>query len=250
MAQLSDCVTLVTGAASGIGAGIARVLVQDGSKVVICDVNDALGTTLARELGNNAIFVHLDVTGLDSWERALDETEHVFGPLTGLVNNAGLTGPVLPTAQLSVEDYLRTIEVDQHGAFYGMRAAIPRMIAAGGGSIVNISSIAGFSHVHGAPNTAYTSAKHAIRGMTKAAAIEYAKNNIRVNAVHPGSIRTPLFESFGRNKEALQAVLNDIPLRRIGEPEDIGRAVSFLLSEAAGYITGVAIPVDGGILAH
>ena len=240
----------VTGGASGIGAGIAPTLVAVGAKVAITDLNDTLGATLALELGSNAIFVHHNVTDPASWEQALDATERALGPITGLVNNAGLTGPILPTAEISVEDYERTVAVDQHGVFFGMHAAIPRMIAAGGGSIVNISSIAGFSHVLGAPNIAYTGAKHAIRGMVKAAAVEYGKQKIRVNSVHPGTIRTPLLESLGQATLMSDRILGDIPLGRIGEPEDIANVVAFLLSDAASYVTGVAIPVDGGILAH
>ncbi|HBX4665813.1 MULTISPECIES: SDR family NAD(P)-dependent oxidoreductase [Enterobacter cloacae complex] len=250
MAKLKGRVALVTGAASGIGAGIARTLVADGAKVAIGDVDEVSGTALARELGSNAIFAHHDVTDSASWECALDATEAAFGGLTALVNNAGIPGPVLPTAEISIKDYLRTVDVDQHGVFLGMHTAIPRMIAAGSGAIVNISSIAGFSHVFGAPNIAYTGAKHAIRGMVKAAAVEYAKHRIRINSVHPGTIRTPVLESFGRDAALNQRVLDDIPLGRIGEPEDVAKVVAFLLSDDAAYVTGVAIPVDGGILAH
>lgn len=248
MKRLENKVIIVTGAASGIGAGIARILVAEGAKVAITDLNDKLGEEVARELGKNVIFIHHDVTDAVSWESAVRETEKAFGSLFGLVNNAGLTGPVLPTAEISIEDYQRTIDVDQYGIFLGMRAAIPRMIA-NGGSIVNISSIAGFSHVFGAPNIAYTAAKHAIRGMVKAATVEYSKYKIRFNSVHPGTIRTPLLESLSVVNPNVLGVEN-IPLGRIGEPEDIGQVVSFLLSDDSSYITGVAIPVDGGILAH
>jgi 3alpha(or 20beta)-hydroxysteroid dehydrogenase len=206
------------------------------------------GRELAAELGEPATFVHLDVTDADSWSAALAQAEKSFGPVTVLVNNAGVAGPFTPTAELAPEIYQRTVDVDENGVFLGMRAVIPGMVAAGGGSIVNISSTAGFSHA-GTPNIAYTAAKFAVRGMTKAAAVEYASAGIRVNSVHPGAVLTPMVAN-GLDDAGRAAVSAGIPLGRLAEPEEISNLVLFLASHEASYITGAAFVADGGMLAR
>lgn len=212
--------------------------------MVVADMAKELGETLAKELGENAVFMALDVTDPASWSRVVKETKAKFGTVNVLVNNAGVSGPPVPTAEMSDEAYLKTIAVDQHGVFYGMRAVIPGMLEAGGGSIINISSVAGF--VHQAPNPAYTAAKFAVRGLTKAAAVEYATKKIRVNSVHPGAIWTPLLA--GQDKAALDAFAATIPMKRFGELHEVSNLIVFLASDESSYITGAEHLVEGGAL--
>lgn len=246
--RLEGKVALISGAAMGMGAAHARVFRREGARVVLGDIEEKAGKELASELGSNALFVRLDVTDPASWEAAVSLAKEAFGPVTVLVNNAGVAGPAKPTADLPIDVYRRTIDVDQNGVFYGMRAVIPDMTAAGGGSIVNISSTAGFSHVLGTPNIAYTGAKFAVRGMTKAAAIEYAAKSIRVNSVHPGGVLTPMVAK-GLDAAGLAAVSANIPLGRLAQPEEISNLVLFLASDESSYITGAAYIADGGMLA-
>ncbi|EDY46674.2 LOW QUALITY PROTEIN: 3-alpha-(or 20-beta)-hydroxysteroid dehydrogenase, partial [Streptomyces sp. SPB074] len=185
MSRFGGEVALISGAAKGMGASHARAFAREGARVVLGDVDEEAGRALASELGGTAAFTRLDVTDPGSWDSALAHAEAVFGPVTVLVNNAGVAGPFTPAAELDPEVYRRTVDVDQFGVFLGMRAVLPGMVAAGRGSIVNISSTAGFSHA-GTPNVAYTSAKLAVRGMTMAAAVEYGPAGVRVNSVHPG----------------------------------------------------------------
>ncbi|MBZ4486764.1 glucose 1-dehydrogenase [Microbacterium sp. cx-55] len=247
MARLEGKVALITGGASGMGAAHVRVFLDEGAKVIITDINEELGSSLAKELGANALFLSHDVSEPESWAAVVKAGEAAFGPITVLVNNAGIPGPVVETLELRDSDYLRIIDIDQNGVFYGMRAVLPAMIAAGGGSIVNISSLAGMAHKPGSPNIGYTGAKFAVRGMTKATAVEYAKHGVRVNSVHPGAILTPLNRTWG--EDALAGVAASIPIGRFAEPEEVSFAVLFLASDEARYITGVELIVDGGILA-
>jgi 3alpha(or 20beta)-hydroxysteroid dehydrogenase len=174
-----------------MGAAHARAFVSEGARVILGDIMEKEGTSLAEELGSSAAFVNLDVTDPSSWTEALSLASGRFGPVNILVNNAGVAGPFARTADLEPEAYHRILNVDLHGVFYGMHAAIPGMVAVGGGAIVNISSTAGFSHA-GTPNIAYTAAKWAVRGISKAAAVEYASAGIRINSVHLGAIVTPM----------------------------------------------------------
>jgi 3alpha(or 20beta)-hydroxysteroid dehydrogenase len=249
MARLEGKVALVTGAARGMVASHARLFIREGAKVILTDVIENAGAELADELGPNATFLKHDVADPESWRSVIEDGTSAFGPITVLVNNAGIVGPTELTADLAVPDYLRVIEVDQHGVFYGMRAAIPGMIAAGGGSIINISSIAGFAHVEGVSNLAYTGAKFAVRGMTKATAIEYAARGIRVNSVHPGSVLTPLMEEK-QTKEFIAELAETVPIKRLASGHDVALAVLFLASDDSAYVTGTELVVDGGMLAH
>ena len=248
MTRLQGKVALITGAAMGMGASHARIFVREGARVVLTDIDATAGAALAAELGESATFVQLDVTSPESWATAVDHAEQTFGHITVLVNNAGLAGPAVATADLPVNVYQKTVDVDENGVFYGMRAIIPSMITAGRGSIVNISSTAGFSHVLGTPNIAYTAAKFAVRGMSKAAAIEYAPSGIRVNSVHPGGVLTPMVAN-GLDEKGLAAVSANIPLGRLADPEEISNVVLFLASDESSYITGAALIADGGMLA-
>lgn len=240
--HLEGKVALITGAARGQGAAAARRLVADGARVVLCDVLDDEGKAEAEGLGEAASYQRLDVVEEDDWGTAIEALEERYGRLDVLVNNAGILrlGSI---EDLTLEDYLEVVRVNQVGVFLGMRAAIPAMRRAGGGSIVNISSIEGM--VGSAHLAAYASTKFAVRGLTKVAALELAGDGIRVNSVHPGMIRSPMTEGLGD----VSAAHRVIPAGRPGEPEDVVGLVAYLASDDAGYCTGAEFVVDGGVLA-
>ncbi|MFE7328584.1 glucose 1-dehydrogenase [Streptomyces sp. NPDC057565] len=233
-------VVVVTGGARGLGAAHARRLVAEGAKVVIGDVLVQEGEALAAELGaQNALFVELDVTSEVSWQAAVARTEEVWGKVTGLVNNAGLVHRC-PIEELTEADYRRVIDVNEIGVFLGMKAVLPSMRAAGGGSIVNISSLCGiiaFPYI-----LSYTASKWAVRGMTKAAAQEFAPYNIRVNSVHPGVVATEMTADSERSHETVKRQ----PIQREAQPAEISNMVLYLLSDEASYSTGSEFVVDGG----
>lgn len=246
--SLEGRVALVTGGARGMGEAHVRAFVELGAKVAVTDVTQDAGKALADELGPDAAFFELDVSDADQWAEVVDRVAEHWGPVTALVNNAGFPGPKCATAELTPEDYLRIVAVDQHGTFFGMRAVIPGMIAAGGGSIVNISSVAGFAHVRHVPNSAYTAAKFAVRGLTRAAALEYGADGIRVNCVLPGPVATPMMLR-GTPEEAAerrQRIGDSVPLLRCAEPWEVSQLVAFLASDASAYITGADHFIDGG----
>lgn len=247
MTRLEGKVALITGGASGMGAAHVRLFLDEGAKVIITDINADLGASFARDLGDNALFLRHDVSDPASWDEVIKAGVEKFGPVTILVNNAGIPGPVVKTLDLPDSDYLRLINIDQNGVFYGTQAVLPVMIAAGGGSIVNISSAAGMAHLPGSPNIGYTAAKFAVRGLTKATAVEYGRDGIRANSVHPGAILTPLNQTF--DQSALDEVAAGVPIGRFAQPEEVSHAVLFLASDDASYITGTELIVDGGILA-
>lgn len=248
MSRLEGKVAVITGASRGMGASHARRFVAEGAKVIMTDVNEKSGKALAEELGPNARFVRHDVTDADDWAKVASSAEASYGPVTILVNNAGILGPVVRTAELSEADYLKVCAVNQHSVFLGMRAIVPSMLKAGIGSIVNISSIAGMAANYGFPSLAYVASKFAVRGMTKATAIEYGKNNIRVNSVHPGFIYTPMMVEATDDKGGDATSL--IPLGRIADPAEVTNLVLFLASDEASYITGSEYLVDAGMLAQ
>ena len=240
-------VAFVSGGAKGIGEACARLLVARGARVVIGDVATDLGAAVAADLGAAAHFVPLDVRSADSWHAAIETTTERFGGLHVLVNNAGIVRAGL-IETTPAEVYLETVAVNQLGCFLGMQAAIPALRASGPGtSIVNLSSIAGF---HGVPGVVpYVATKFAIRGMTKAAAIELGPSGIRVNSVHPGSIDTDLIASPDFDRVDKDAVFAALPVPRIGQPEDVAELVAFLASDASSYCSGAEFVVDGGMLA-
>jgi 3alpha(or 20beta)-hydroxysteroid dehydrogenase len=247
MGCLEGKVAIVTGAARGQGAAAARLFVAEGARVVIGDVLDDLGKELADSLGEAAIYRHLDVSSEDDWKAVVDETVETLGGVDVLVNNAGiLRFAALP--DMPLEDYMRIVNVNQVGTFLGMRAVAKPMMAAGKGSIVNISSVEGLA---GMPYlTAYTATKFAIRGMSKVAALELGPNGIRVNSVHPGMIETDMVkDAAGGHDIDLSPAAKRIPLRRMGTSEDIAEVVLFLASDRSAYVTGAELAADGGATA-
>ncbi|WP_272545471.1 glucose 1-dehydrogenase [Burkholderia cepacia] len=246
MKRLEGKVALITGAARGQGEAEARRFVAEGARVVIADVLDDAGRRVAAELGDAARFQHLDVTSEAGWQAAVDATLAHFGRLDILVNNAAIL-KLVPIEACSLDDYRKVIDVNQVGCWLGMKSAVAALKEAGGGSIVNVSSTAGMEGVAG--GSAYVSSKFAVRGMTKAAALEFGRYGIRVNSVHPGGIdtvmaRPPEFADFDPS-----SIYSGLPIARIGKPEEVASLVLFLASNESAYCTGSEFIVDGGMLA-
>lgn len=244
MGRLSGRVAIITGAAGGMGAEHARLFVAEGASVVLTDVMEEPGRMLADELGERAHFIAHDVADPDHWRAVVAGAEAEFGRVGILVNNAGAAGRMTRTASLTIDEFRFLQAVNQEGVFLGMQAVIPGMLEAGSGSIVNISSVSGLRYAPGTPNIAYSASKFAVRGMSKAAAVEYGSSGIRVNSVHPGAIRTPMSDSLG--EKTRERILDSIPLRRMAEPREISQLVLFLASEESSYITGAEMVIDGG----
>jgi 3alpha(or 20beta)-hydroxysteroid dehydrogenase len=239
MERLDGKVAIVTGAARGQGAAEARLFVAEGAKVVVADVLDDEGAAVAADLGTAGVYTHLDVADESQWQAAVAGAEEQFGPVSVLVNNAGiLLFQALDKTDLA--DFDRVMRVNVHGVFLGMRTVTPSMVRAGGGSIVNVSSTAG---LQGLPHLgAYVASKWAVRGLTKAAAIDLGHMGIRVNSVHPGGIDTPMLA--GTSPDA--PFYKRLPVARMGTAEEAARAVLFLASDEASYTTGAELAVDGG----
>jgi 3alpha(or 20beta)-hydroxysteroid dehydrogenase len=241
MSKLDGRVALVTGGARGMGAAHARALLGEGARVVIGDVLEDEGAGLADELGDDARFVALDVTDEASWQAAIAFAEEAFDPVSILINNAGVLA-IEPIVELAYEEWRRVIDTNLTGAFLGMKTVHPSMKRAGGGAIVNVSSMAAYIAV--APASAYTASKWGLRGLTKAAAIEFGPDDIRVNSLHPGMIMTPMIE--GAADEATQSARYPIP--RFGRSEEVATTMLHIVCDAT-YSTGSEFCVDGGILA-
>ena len=244
MGRLVGKVAIITGAAQGMGAAHAKLFVEEGAKVVLTDLNEEKGLAFAAELGENAVFVKQNVASEQDWATVIATAEEKFGPVNVLVNNAGIT-MAKSILQTSLEEYRRIVEINQVSVFLGMKAALPSMEKAGGGSIVNVSSMNGL--VAGA--IGYTDTKFAVRGMTKAAAMEAARFNVRVNSVHPGVIATPMVVQED-TKAAVEAFAKHIPLGRVAEPEEVSKMVLFLASDDSSYSTGSEFVIDGGMTAR
>jgi len=244
--RLEGKVALISGGARGQGEAEARLFVAEGARVMLGDVLDEEGEKVAASLGEAARYRHLDVTREEDWRAIVAQTVSEYGRLDVLVNNAGILrfGSIEET---SLEDYRSVIEVNQIGVFLGMKSAIPSLRKSGGGSIVNISSVAGMEGVPGV--VAYGSSKWAVRGMTKTAALEYGPHGIRVNSVHPGVIDTAMVGWEKLPEAARAAVVGDLPIARIGAVDEVARMVAFLASDASSYSTGGEFIVDGGSLA-
>jgi 3alpha(or 20beta)-hydroxysteroid dehydrogenase len=244
--ELAGKVALISGAARGMGAEEARLFAREGARVVIGDVLDEEGEKVAAAIGEAAVYQHLDVTSESDWQAAIAKAESAFGRLDVLVNNAGILryGALEHT---SLEEYERVIRINQIGPFLGMKAAIPALRRAGGGSIVNISSLAGLHGIGGA--VSYTASKFALRGMTKVAALELGRDGIRVNSVHPGGVETPMTRPFGEATDPGSVRRYTTPIPRIGRPEEVANLVLWLASDKSSYCTGSEFVVDGGELA-
>ncbi len=248
--RLDGKVALITGGASGMGASMARVFAGEGAKVAVADMLEAEGRTLVGEItraNGAAIFQKLDVTSEAEWQAAIAATLAAFGKLDILVNDAGISGSAVDDL-FDTAAWQRLMAVNATGVFLGMKFAIPVMQKAGGGSIVNISSISGVTGQRGI-HVGYNASKGAVRTLTKAAAVQHGRDNIRVNSVHPGLM--PPMRTSGRtaDPEVRAKMLEGVPLRRAGRVEEVANAVLFLASDEASYITGTELYVDGGFLA-
>ena len=248
--RLENKVALITGGASGMGASMARIFAREGAKVVVADMLEEDGKQLVEEItraNGAAMFQRLDVTSEDEWQAAIAATLAAWGKLDILVNDAGISGSAVDDLFDSAA-WDKIMGVNSTGTFLGIKHAIPAMKQAGGGAIVNISSISGVTGQRGL-HVAYNASKGAVRTLTKAAAVQYGRDNIRVNSIHPGLM--PPMRTSGRTADpAVRAkMLEGVPLRRAGRVEEVANAALFLASDEASYITGAELYVDGGFLA-
>jgi NAD(P)-dependent dehydrogenase (short-subunit alcohol dehydrogenase family) len=250
MPLLKNKVAIVTGAGSGIGEAIAILFAEEGAKVIVSDVNENGGQQTVEQIknmGGEAIFIKADVSKVADNENLVQQTIRQFGALHIAVNNAGIAGQLSSVGEYPVEIWDKVIGTNLSGVFYGMRFQIPEMLKAGGGAIVNISSILGQVGFKGAP--AYVAAKHGLVGLTKNAALDHSSQNIRVNAVGPAFIRTPMVTD-NLSKEMLDGLAGLHPIGRIGEPKEVAELVLWLCSDKASFVTGSYYAVDGGYLAQ
>jgi NAD(P)-dependent dehydrogenase (short-subunit alcohol dehydrogenase family) len=249
MNRLAGRTAIVTGAASGIGKATAQRLASEGARVVVTDIDDAAGSAVVAGLhgqGHASLFIHHDVAEARDWQRVIDTVAGDSG-LDILVNNAGM-GDLLDIDEAPIEDWDRTIAIDQTSIFLGMKIASPYLKASGHGSVINISSIFGISGGFGT-SPAYHAAKGAVRTLTKNVALLWAQQGVRVNSVHPGFIDTPLLAT-AKGTPFEQVMLDVTPMGRLGRPEEIAAAVAYLASDDASFVTGCELAVDGGYLAR
>lgn len=249
MGRLANKVAIITGAAGGMGKADALLFAQEGAKVAITDLQEEKLNEVVAEIvaaGGEAIGFKHNVTSEEDWIRVVKETAAKFGKIDILVNNAGISNAT-PFMDLTVENWEKTMSINLTSVFLGQKHVIPHMIEAGGGSIVNISSIAGLTG--GSGTGPYTASKGAVRLLTKATAVDFAKHNIRANSVHPGFIETPMTVDMFKDENMRQWFQSQTPLPRLGKAEDIARGVLFLASDESSYITGVELPIDGGYFA-
>jgi len=250
MERLEGWVALVAGAASGIGKAIAERLAREGAAVLATDVNDEPGTAVVKgivDAGGRASYAHLDVTSESDWESAVARATDELGGLDILVNNAGM-GDLATIEETSLEDWERTVAIDQTGVFLGMKTAAAALAASGRGSVVNISSIFGTSGGFGT-SPAYHAAKGAVRTLTKNVALHWADRGIRVNSVHPGFIDTPILEPT-KGTEFEQTMISLTPMGRLGRPDEIAAGVAYLAGDDASFVTGLELYIDGGYMAR
>ena len=248
-ARFSGDVVLVTGATGGMGESHVRGYHAEGARVVVAGRHDDAGQALADELGDRALFVHLDVTDPEQWARAVVATEAELGPVSVLVNNAGLQTPPAPIELTDPADWARALAVNTTGTFLGIRAAAPSLRRAGGGSIINIVSTMG--NVGTALFAPYTAAKWAVRGLTRTAALELGRDGVRVNSVHPGVVSTPFVHDPvpGSDVTVADAFSPDAyAVPRLAEPREVTDMLLWLTSREAGFVTGAEFVVDGGLL--
>ena len=248
--RVAGKVALISGGARGIGGASARLLAQEGAAVVIGDLLEEEGRKTEaqiNEAGGRALFVPMDVTSEVDWQRSIDAAETAYGKLDVLVNNAGISGR-FTVEDTTVEVWDRVMSINAKGVFLGAKLAIPAMRQAGGGSIINISSIYGL--VGSDSGASYHASKGAVRIFTKSAAIQYAKDGIRVNSVHPGFVDSPLTESYHAQPDVREARVAATPMGRMGLPEDIATGILYLASDESSFVTGSELVIDGGMTAQ
>jgi Dehydrogenases with different specificities (related to short-chain alcohol dehydrogenases) len=246
--RLDGKVALVTGAARGQGAAEARLFVAEGARVLLGDVLDDEGAAVAKELGDAAVYRHLDVTSDDDWVAAVDDVRERWDGLHVLVANAAVFTRAVRIADLAVEEYERVIGINQVGCFQAVHHCAPLIVESGGGAITIVSSVNGLQGSAG--SAAYTSSKFAVRGLAKVAALELARDNVRVNSVHPGAIDTFMIspDAFG-GRDPRPRLADSVPAGRVGTPEDVAELICWLSSDAASYCTGAEFVIDGGMTA-
>lgn len=249
MQALENKVAIVTGAGSGIGKAIALLYASEGATIVASDISEKGGNEVVNEIkskGGQAIFVKADTSKTEDNKAVVEQAVKQFGGLHIAVNNAGIGGPIAPVGEYPIEGWDKVISINLSGVFYGMRYQIPAMIAAGGGSIVNMASILGKAGTKG--SCAYVAAKHGVIGLTETAALEYATQKIRVNAIGPGYILTPLLSSL--DDATMKALVALHPMGRLGEAQEVANLALWLNSDKASFVTGSYYNVDGGYLAQ
>ena len=244
---LEDKAAVVTGAGSGIGRAIAEVLAAAGARVVVSDIDEKGGQETVRRIGGAAAFFRADSSKAADNEALVTEAVKRFGALHVAVNNAGIGGPIAPTGEYPTDGWDKVIAINLSGVFYGMRHQIPAMKKAGGGAIVNIASILGQVGFRGSP--AYVAAKHGVVGLTKTAALDHAAEKVRVNAIGPAFIKTPLIEK-SLDEAARGALVALHPMGRLGEPSEVAELALWLCSDKASFVTGSYYAVDGGYLSQ
>jgi len=249
MGDLNGKVAIVTGAAKGIGESTAKLFAKEGARVTVSDVDVENGEKVVKTINDNggeAIFIKSDASKAEDHEELVKKTVDAFGKLDIAVNNAGIGGPLAKTAEYPLEGWEKVINLNLNGVFYGTKFQIAEMLKNGGGSIVNIASILG--QVGTANSPAYVAAKHGVVGLTKTAAIEYAKEGIRVNSVGPGYIKTPLLNVL--DDDTLDMLKGLHPIGRLGKPEEVAEIILWLASDKASFVTGNYYAVDGGYLSQ
>ena len=250
MGSLNDKVAIITGSGSGIGRAAAILFAREGAKVVVSDINEEHGNAVVEEInkaGGQAFFMKADTSKADDNRNLVEQTVVKYGALHIAVNNAGIGGPLSTVADYPIDGWQKVIDTNLSGVFYGLKYQIPAMLKSGGGSVVNIASILGAAGTKFSP--AYVAAKHGVVGLTKAAALEYADQKIRVNSVGPGYIKTPMVMN-ALDEATLKAIVGLHPIGRLGESEEIAELILWLGSDKSSFVTGSYYPIDGGYLAQ